>query len=338
METRSGFSMWKVGSIPFSQLKPQPWEERLLFKAMEGIKERNARRPLADLEKAFEACRAITRQHSQTFYFASRLLPLEKRRAIWSLYAFARVSDDIVDSGGDSEERLRRLKAWHQALRREDPGQDPVLIAWFETRRRFSIPTLYEDHLLEALEQDLLVKRYETFDGLALYCYGVASTIGLMSMHILGDLDQEAVIYAIRLGVALQLTNILRDIGEDWLRGRFYLPREDLKRFGLKEEDIAQGEVDERWRSFMRFQIQRADCIYEDAFPGIGYLHPAGQLAVAAAGELYRKILRSIERNDYNVFTRRAFVPDWQKVLGLAHILLQVKTGCYARHIINKER
>jgi phytoene synthase len=304
---------------------------------MDGLKEQGVERTFhgapGDLERCFEICGEITRQKSQTFYFACRLLPAEKRKAIWALYAFARTSDDIADSDGDPEEKLRRLKTWHQALRREDPGDDPVLVAWFETRRRFRIPTLYEDHLLEALEQDLRLVRYERFDELALYCYGVASTIGLMSMHILGYASDEAFLYAIRLGVALQLTNILRDVGEDWEQGRLYLPREELQGFGLTEEDIARGVVDERWRAFMRFQIERVDRLYEGSLPGIAYLHPHGQLAVAAAGELYRKILRAIERNDYNVFTRRAFVPGWQKVLGLFPVLFRVYTRWYARQL-----
>jgi phytoene synthase len=288
-----------------------------------------------NLESCFETCREITRQKSRTFHFACRLLPPEKRKAIWALYAFARTSDDIADGNEDAEERIRRLQAWHQALRREDPGDDPVRVAWFETRRRFRIPTLYEDHLLEALEQDLRLVRYERFDELAHYCYGVASTIGLMSMHILGYTSDEAFLYAIRLGVALQLTNILRDVGEDWKRGRLYLPREELQGFRLTEEDIARGVVDRRWRAFMRFQIERVRRLYEGSLPGIAYLHPHGQLAVAAAGELYRNILRAIERNDYNVFTRRAFVPDWQKALGLFPILFRVRTGWYALQLSN---
>jgi phytoene synthase len=304
---------------------------------MEGLKEQQAERPSrcapADLERCFAICGEITRRKSQTFYFACRLLPLEKRQAIWALYAFARSSDDIADGDGGPEEKLRRLKTWHQALRGEDPGDDPVLGAWFETRRRFRIPTLYEDHLLEALEQDLRLVRYERFDELAHYCYGVASTIGLMSMHILGYTSDEAFLYAIRLGVALQLTNILRDVGEDWQRGRLYLPREELQRFGLTEEDIDRGIVDARWRAFMRFQIERVRRLYEESLPGIAYLHPHGQWAVAAAGELYRKILRAIERNDYNVFTLRAFVPGWQKVFSLFPILFRVRTSWYARQL-----
>jgi phytoene synthase len=325
------------GQLAPAPWKPYPWEELLLAKAMDGLKEQRAERtfhyPLGDLEKCFEICGDITRQKSQTFYFACRLLPAEKRKAIWALYAFARTSDDIADSDGDPEEKLRRLKTWHQALRGEDPGNDPVLVAWSETRRRFRIPTLYEDHLLEALEQDLRLVRYERFDDLAHYCYGVASTIGLMSMHILGYTSDYAFLYAIRLGVALQLTNILRDVGEDWEQGRLYLPREELQGFGLTEEDIARGVVDERWRAFMRFQIERVERLYERSLPGIAYLHPRGQLAVAAAGELYRKILRAIERNDYNVFTRRAIVPGWQKVLGLFPVLFRVYTGWYARQL-----
>ena len=156
--------------------------------------------------------------------------------------------------------------------------------------------------------------RYETFEDLATYSYGVASTVGLMSMHIIGFSGADALPFAIKLGLALQMTNILRDVGEDWRRGRLYLPLEELAHFGLTEADIAAGVVDDRWRAFMRFQLDRTRQLYEEAWPGIGKLHKDGRFAIAAAAGLYRAILPKIEANDYDVFNNRAFVSTWGKL------------------------
>ena len=149
---------------------------------------------------------------------------------------------------------------------------------------------------------------------MAAYSYGVASTVGLMSMHIIGYSDSDAVLYAIKLGVALQLTNILRDVSEDWRRGRLYLPLEELAAHGLSEADVEAGQVDDRWRAFMRFQIARNRDLYAEALPGIAFLNREGRLAVAAAAELYRAILNDIEAHDYDVFSRRAYVNAWNKL------------------------
>jgi phytoene synthase len=142
----------------------------------------------------------------------------------------------------------------------------------------------------------------------------VAATVGLMSMHIIGFASSGAIPYAIRLGVALQLTNILRDVAEDWRAGRLYLPAEELAAYGLTEADVAAAQVDGRWRAFMRFQIARNRRLYAEATPGIGLLNPDGRLAVAAAATLYRAILDDIEAHDYDVFSRRAHVSAWGKL------------------------
>lgn len=308
------------------------WEETLLRKALLALEE-----PLAypavnlrhDTAQAYRVCEAITRRHSRTFYMATALMPPEKRRAIRALYAFCRVSDDIVDT--PQADRRERLQAWRAALR-EQPVQDhPVLVAWYATSQRYRIPIRYAEQLLDALEQDLYVTRYATFDDLAHYCYGVASTVGLMSMHIIGYSSTDAILYAVKLGVALQLTNILRDVAEDWAQGRLYLPQDELAAFHLSEEDIANGRVDDRWRAFMRYQIARARRLYAESLPGIGYLHRDGRFAVAAAAEFYRAILDDIEAHDYNVFTRRAHVPDLGKLRMLPGIAWRAFTNRYAR-------
>jgi phytoene synthase len=180
--------------------------------------------------------------------------------------------------------------------------------------RQTAMPLGYASQLIDGVARDLEQTRYATFDDLAVYCYGVASTVGLMSMHILGYESEEATPYAIKLGVALQLTNILRDVAEDWRRGRLYLPLDELAAFGLSENDIAQSQVNERWRSFMRFQIERTRRLYAEAEPGIALLHRDGRFSTAAAAGLYASILDKIEQQDYDVFSQRAVVSGWGKL------------------------
>lgn len=271
------------------------------------------------LEAAYACCARITFENSRTFYMASALMPAPKRRAIRALYAFCRSSDDIVDKPDSNG--CARLQTWRvhlfdaQALK-----NNPVLMAWCDTVQQYQIPLCYIEHLLDGIAQDLTVHRYATFEELAHYCYGVASTVGLMSMYIIGFEDPQATLYAIKLGVALQLTNILRDVGEDWQRGRLYLPLEELRVFGLDENDVAAGQVDDRWRAFMRFQIHRTRRLYRESLPGIVLLHPQGQLAVAAAAKFYQAILDDIEAHDYDVFNHRAYVPDTRKLMFLPGI------------------
>lgn len=188
------------------------------------------------------------------------------------------------------------------------PCDDPVALAWADTRTRYNIPVRYAEQLIAGVASDATITRYETFDELAAYCYRVASTVGLMAMHIIGYAGRRAIPYAVKLGVALQLTNILRDVGEDWRTGRCYLPQVELAAYGLSEADVARGQVDDRWRAFMRFQIGRTRTLYTEAMPGIALLDRSGRFAIAAAAELYRAILDDIESHDYDVFTRRAHV------------------------------
>jgi phytoene synthase len=187
-------------------------------------------------------------------------------------------------------------------------------LAWADTQARCGIPCGYADQLIDGILRDIHQQRYQTFGELAEYCYGVASTVGLMVMHIIGFGDEGALPYAIKLGVALQLTNILRDVGEDWANGRFYLPLTELTEFGLSEADIASGAVGDTWRAFMRYQIARVRQLYREAQPGIQFLDSDGRLAIAAAAGLYRAILDDIEAHDYDVFHRRAYLPALEKL------------------------
>lgn len=258
------------------------------------------------LHAAYRCCEDITRVHSRTFYMASALLPADKRLAVRALYAFCRVTDDMVDHTGRSD-AAAALDVWRRvALNPHPPAHEPVALAWADARARFHVPHGYAEQLICGVERDLEQTRYATFHDLAAYAYGVASTVGLMAMHIIGFASERAIPYAVKLGVALQLTNILRDVGEDWGAGRLYLPQDELAQFSLSEADVAAGRVDDRWRAFMRYQIARNRRLYAESYPGISMLSADGRFAIAAAADLYRAILDDIEQHDYDVFSRRA--------------------------------
>lgn len=305
-------------------LKIRDWERPLLSLAYEaGQADSPLPRPRVkdedQLDLAYDFCAAVTAANSRSFFTASRFLPREKRRSVRALYAFCRKSDDIVDKpplGRHDPESLRAaLDSWKSlSLSQIADARDPVALAWTDVRRQFEIPTRYAEQLLQGVGRDITHSRYETFADVTTYCYGVAATVGLMSMHIIGFSGADAIPYALKLGVALQLTNILRDVGEDWEAGRLYLPQEDMRQFGLEDKDIAAGKVDDRWRAFMQFQIGRARQLYAEAWPGIGLLHTDGRFAIGAAAELYRGILSDIEAHDYDVFARRAHVSAWGKL------------------------
>lgn len=299
------------------------WEDELLRLALEGIESERAYGS-SELERGYTQAENVTRQNSKSFYLASALLPRAKRRAVRVLYAFCRFTDDLVDES--SAEATEQLAAWRaRALAPPPAGADVLLQAWHDVRVRHRIPVTYVRHLLDGIGLDLIQSRYATFDELARYCYGVASTVGLMAMHIIGFKDKSALPYAVKLGVALQLTNILRDVGEDFRQGRIYLPQEDLRRFGYGENDLARGVIDERFRSLMDFELGRTRQLYAEAWDGIRLLSPDGQLAIAAAADLYRAILRTIEQNGYDVFNRRAQLSASEKLARLPGLWLRVQ-------------
>jgi 15-cis-phytoene synthase len=311
-----------------SLTQAQPWELRLLVAAQEAF--RSQARPVinphpAMLRAAYTCCEAITYRHSRTFYLASSLLPYEQRLAARALYAFCRVTDDIVDATKQKpEERLKALRRWEfQVMSDHPPLDQEVCLAWADTQARFNVPRGYAKQLIDGVRRDLFQTRYRTFDELADYAYGVASTVGLMSMHIVGFRGEDALPYAIRLGVALQLTNILRDVGEDWRNGRCYLPQDELEAFGITEETFNNQRVDDHWRAFMAFQIDRNRKLYAESQDGIGLLERSGRFSIAAAADLYQAILNDIEAHDYDVFTRRAHLGAMAKVSRLPRIWWQ---------------
>lgn len=298
------------------------WERTLLdlaYEALHGdspVPAASFDQPL--LEESYKQCESITAVNSRSFHLASRLLPPEKRRAARALYAFCRVSDDIVDRAGEGTQAVppqERLATWRRrATSAHPPLDDFVAIAWADARLRFNVPIRYAEQLIDGVARDFEQASYDTFEELAAYCYGVASTVGLMSMHIIGFKGHEAIPYAIKLGVALQMTNILRDVGEDWRAGRLYLPREELQQYQIDADDLSRGVVTDRWTAFMQFQIERNRRLYAEAMPGIAMLNRDGRFAIGAAADLYRGILDEIERNGYDNFGQRAFVATGRKL------------------------
>lgn len=276
--------------------------------------------PLPD---AYRLCERLTRQHSKSFFFSTQFLPRDKRRAVRALYAFCRTSDDIVDMAQDDPACV--LAEWVRLVHAPlPPPGNAVLLAWHDTRIRYSLPAALTNELLAGIAMDLSIHRYQTFADLWLYCYRVASVVGLLSMGIMGS-GPRAEMYAIKLGVALQLTNILRDVGEDARRGRVYLPAEDLQRFGLTSEDILASVSDARFHALMQFQIERAWQLYDESWPGVALLPSDSRLAVGAAAYTYRAILDKIIANDYDVYAKRAYLTLKEKLALLPSIWRSVR-------------
>jgi phytoene synthase len=261
--------------------------------------------------ESYELCRLVQRSHSRTYYFSTRLFPAEVRPHVHALYAFMRYADEIVDNPGLStlEEQLAALEAFEEetlaAMAREEVS-NPVLRAFANTGRERGIAPENIAAFMKSMKMDTCVFRYPTYEDLAVYTYGSAAVVGLMMCRVLGVEDERAEEHAEALGVAMQLSNFLRDIAEDWLRGRVYLPLEDLARFGYAEGDLAAGVVDERFVELMRFEIERARALYAIADEGMGYVPRGRRYPVVVARELYAAILDRIEAQGYDVYTRRA--------------------------------
>ena len=298
------------------------------------------KRSLVSCPEAYEYCRQITAKYSKTFYLGTLLMSPEKRRAIWAIYVWCRRTDELVDGPESRFTTPETLQHWEQQLESVFAGQpleDPD-VALVDTLQRFPIDIQPFRDMIAGQRMDLYRSRYESFEDLKLYCYRVAGTVGLMSSSVLGiDEGQNTAPWnrliepyvpqeeAIALGIANQLTNILRDVGEDAQRGRIYLPLDELALFDYTEEDLFNGVIDSRWRKLMAFQIQRARKYFADAERGISYLNSDSRWPVWAALMLYQGILDVIEANDYDVFNQRAFVPTPKKLYYLPSTWLKAQ-------------
>jgi phytoene synthase len=288
-----------------------------------------------ELEPAYDTCRAVHRRYGTTYYWAAQVLPTGVRRHVHALYAYCRVADEIVDDLGDAPVAVRRAAlrdlrdrtfAWlggdlpaGQLDNTAAAVERDVLAAFTVTVRQFDIPPDAIERFLDSMEMDLDVGGYDTWDDLLGYMDGSAAVIGEMMLPLLQPTDRTAAHSPARdLGLAFQLTNFLRDVGEDLDRGRVYLPRADLERFGA---DPWERVVSPAWRSLMRFEIARARQLYASADEGLAWLPPRSRACVEAARSLYSRILVEIEGNGYDVFGTRARVSTVRKLTTAARCL-----------------
>ncbi len=290
------------------------------------------KKPLS-LEDAYEICREETAQWAKTFYLGTLLLPPIKRRAIWAIYVWCRRTDELMDSEEAQKRSITelsdRLDQWEEHTKEVFKGKitnelDAVIADTLNIFPQSIQPYL---DMIAGQRMDLNKNRYETFEELKIYCYRVAGTVGLMTQGVMG-IDpaytsapwskcpdpSEA---AIALGIANQLTNILRDVGEDRGRGRIYLPQEDLKKFNYSEEDLMAGKLNAQWKELMKFQLIRAREWFARSEEGVRLLSSDARWPVWTSLRLYRGILDSIEQLDYDVFNNRAYVNKWMKILDI---------------------
>jgi phytoene synthase len=264
--------------------------------------------PAADatLREDYARCASITRRSSSNFYYAFMLLPTERRQALYSVYAFCRFVDDIADddSAGHPAELLGR---WREELERVFKGSPahPISRALAHNVRRFAIPRRYFEEIIDGVEMDLGRTRYATFDELRLYCYRVASAVGLVCIEIFGYRNPRTREYAENLGIAFQLTNIIRDLSEDAARGRIYLPLEDLARFGVSEDAILRGVDSLELRHLLEFEVERARSFYALAERSLPAEDRAAMVSAEAMRSIYRALLERIASKDFGVVGRR---------------------------------
>ena len=286
---------------------------------------------ISHLDQAYEICRKETQQWAKTFYLGTLLLPEEMRKAIWAIYVWCRRTDEIMDSAEAStksqNELSDNLDEWEENTKNVFKGNikselDYVLLDTIEKYPQSIQPYL---DMIDGQRMDLNKFRYKNFDELKLYCYRVAGTVGLMTQNVMGiDSAYTSAPWsampdpsesAIALGIANQLTNILRDVGEDRHRGRIYLPQADIKKFNYSEEELLKGKINNQWKALMKFQLSRAREWFQKSEDGIKWLSSDARWPVWTSLRLYRGILDSIERLDYDVFNNRAFVKNSVKAI-----------------------
>jgi phytoene synthase len=275
------------------------------------------------LARSYVHCERLARRKAANFYHAFRLLPRAQRLAMCALYAFLRVTDDLADDthGRAITPDTRRVlfTDWRRQMDRALTGEysHPLHPAFHHTVQTYGIPREYLEAVLDGMEMDLDDALYATFDDLYRYCYRVASAVGLACIHIWGfaaGRDRQAKVYAESAGIGFQLTNILRDLGEDAARGRVYLPQEDLERFGYTGDQLRLGERDDHFRALMRFEVGRARSYYDAAEPLASLLDPPGRAVFLVMTRTYRGLLDAIEQRNYDVFSSRVRLSPWRKL------------------------
>jgi phytoene synthase len=265
------------------------------------------------LRQSYEISRALAAQHGKTYYLATWLLPPAKRPHVWALYGFARWADELIDSAAPDPDGL---VTWSRsALRDLERGSspDPVVHAAAHTVHTLGIDLGLFEAFLASMQMDITVTGYATYPDLQVYTRGSAMVIGLMMLPVLGPLTPEAEAPAAALGEAFQMSNFIRDIGEDLDRGRLYLPQEDLDRFGVTREDLASGPVTDDIRKLLAFEISRTRDLYDAARPGVLMVEPVSRPCLQTAIDLYGGILEEVERADYEVLHDRVTVPNGRR-------------------------
>lgn len=269
-----------------------------------------------DVEIGYQESREITRREAKNFYYAFLTLPQERRRAIYVAYAFCRYCDDAVDTAESVDQKMATLESLHASLNDAYTGRtsDPLFLALADVADRHDIPEEYFKQVIHGVESDLTKVRYQDFEELRSYCYQVASVVGLICLQIFGYKDDSAREHAIDLGLAMQLTNIARDIQEDLGLGRIYLPQDEIARFGYSEEALEAGIVNESFIDLMRFQAQRARGYFDSGFKLLPYLSPRSRACPAVMGQLYSKVLQRIEEAEFDVFQHRISLSKTEKL------------------------
>ena len=268
---------------------------------------------MTPLEESWRYCERVARRRARNFYYSFLALPAEKRRAMCALYAFMRECDDRSDGAGASLEKLADWRAQTEAALAGGAPGHPVWPALVETVRRYSVPPDCLYGMIEGVSSDLEPRSFESFDQLYRYCYLVASVVGIATIHVFGFHDERAPLLAERCGIAFQLTNILRDVREDALNGRIYLPREDMERFSVTPEMLAARQASPELRRLLAFEAGRARTYYEEAQPLIGMVDEDSRHALWALIQIYRRLLGRIEARGYEVMAGRVRVPALEK-------------------------
>ena len=265
------------------------------------------------IDESYEYCLRVARTRAKNFYYSFVLLSAQQRKAMCAIYAFMRYCDDLSDEPGASK---AAVDCWRADLEEALEGRftdHPVWPAFHHTVRRFGIPHEYFRQMIDGIESDLEPRRLETFEELYLYCYRVASVVGLTIIHIFGFDTRSALPLAEKCGVAFQLTNILRDIQEDAALGRIYIPAEDLRRFGVTDEDLRTGKRSPEFLELMRFEAARARAYYNESLPLLELIHPRSRSSLWALISIYSRLLERIVSKNYDVFTRRVRLSLFEK-------------------------
>ncbi len=264
-----------------------------------------------------DTAKEISKKSKSSFYYAFNLLPNEKRDAMNTVYAFCRQTDDIIDEGNDPDDlKYEKLHKWRVEFEKAFNGNSEYLLLnkLATTISKFNIPLDPFFELLKGMEMDIQRKTYLTFDDLVLYCYRVASTVGLMCIEIFGYKNKSAKDFAINLGIALQLTNILRDIKKDAKNGRVYLPQEDLKRFSYTENDIYLSSYNPNFVNLMQYEVERAKRYFERATNELDLDDKPSMFAARAMQHIYYKLLKKISDANYDVYNNNIKVSNFEKI------------------------